>query len=170
MLVISGMLTQCGKKETLVTQTEYNAKIKNSSSVYGLCGCGENPCKFYNILFFCPCAKRILNNQDSRNFVVNWYSSCCGNPYVSYGKVCYTGDKNELYVELSGIPSCLRDCFGETYCFRANIIKCNKNTFYIGWNDSNSNVMELSNDDIYLHLKCNVNGITYECKGSVNWQ
>lgn len=160
----------CNKKETIITQTEYNSKIKNVASTQGACNCQSNPCKFYDILFFCPCAKKILNNQNSRNFIVNWNTNCCGGGMsVSYGKVCYTGDKNELYVQLSNIPGCLYDCFGDVYCFRATIIKCTQHSFYIGWNDS-VNSMELTNDDIYMNLKCNINGVYYECKGDVQWQ
>ncbi|GAB4449841.1 MAG: hypothetical protein OHK0036_07410 [Bacteroidia bacterium] len=168
-IFISFFFAECNKTE-VVTHTEYNVKLSNPTSTQGTCNCGEDPCKFYNVLSFCPCAKKILDNNNSRNFTVNWNEGCCNGFSNSFGKVCYTGDKNELYVQISNIPVCLQECFGDVYCFRATIIKCTKNTFYIGWNDANGNYLELTNDDIYIHLKCIKNGISYECKGSVTWQ
>lgn len=168
-IFILSFLVECNKKE-VVTNTEYNVKLSNSTSTQGTCNCGKDPCKFYDVFFFCSCAKKILDNKDSRNFTVSWNFGCCNGFSNSFGKVCYTGDKDELYVQLSNIPVCLQDCFGDVYCFRANIIKCTKNTFYIGWNDEIGNFLELTNDDIYIHLKCIKNGISYECKGNITWQ
>lgn len=175
LLITLYLLMGCEKPKTTITNTEYNAKIpKDTAAILSTCPCGKRPCQFTIYSTFCHCSKIILNNQESRNFVINWASNCCGggNYAPSFGKVCYTGDKDELYVEISNnVPLCLVPCYGEVACFRANIIKCHGDSFYIGWNDgTGNNTMELTNEDIVIRLKCKQNNTIYECSGTVVWQ
>jgi len=170
------ILIGCEKQETTITITDFNSKLpKDTAAILSSCPCGSRPCNFTIYSTFCECSKLILDNKDSRSFVINWKTNCCGGGYFapSYGKICYTGNKNELYVEITNnIPICLQPCYSDVACLKATVIKCNskKNTFYVGWNDSQGNYMELTNEDIRIKLTCKQNNTTYECEGTVQWQ
>ncbi len=126
----------------------------------------------------CPnfknCAKSILGNALSRNFVIDWTNcSGCGqatNPPPSNGKICYTANCGELQVQFSNLPQCMWQCYGElTNCFIFTSIVCSNGQFSMQFVGDNGNQTITITGDPDITMDCTKNGVTNTCVGKLNW-
>lgn len=158
-------------------KNDANATQKTSSapalSTAAACSCGGEPSGCSSK--FKKCARSLLNNQNSRNFVINWTSAtACGGslPAPTYGSMCYTGSCNEFYFQLaSGVPSCLGACYSAPYCVKGTSVsfssKCAFSFQYTS--DDGSQVITITGDP-HISLQCApLGGVAASCDGDLTW-
>ncbi len=146
----------------------------NSTSSAGTCNCAgaaPNNCSSK----FKKCAKQLLNNSNSRNFVINWTSATgCGGslPSPTYGHMCYTGFCNEFFLELSSdIPGCLAPCYTEPYCIKGTSVSFSSNCAlsFQYTSEDGTQVITITSDP-HISIQCSpVSGISATCDGDLTW-
>ena len=160
------------KNETNSTQ---KVSSTNSTSSAGSCNCAgaaPNGCSSK----FKKCAKQLLNNSNTRNFVVNWTSATgCGGslPAPTNGRLCYTGSCNEFFLELtSSIPYCLVPCYQAPYCVKATSVSFTNNcSFSLQYTSEDGTQVITITGDPHITIQCSpVSGVSSTCDGDLTWQ
>jgi hypothetical protein len=174
-VAITFLFIGCNKEDALKkvdnNQTQKSGSTNKATST-GTCACDVMPSNCSSK--FKKCSKQLLNNGDSRNFVINWTSAtACGStlPPNTYGHLCYTGSCNEFYLELtSSIPLCL-SCYPEPYCIKATSVSfTNKCSFSLQYtSDDGTQVITITGDP-HISIQCSpVSGISSTCDGDLTW-
>lgn len=139
----------------------------------GTCWCASMPNNCSNK--FKKCSKELLNNQSSRDFVINWTSAtACGPtlPSPTYGHLCYTGSCNEFFLELSsGLPGCLAPCYTAPYCIKATSVSFSQNcSFSLQYtSDDGTQVITITGDP-HITIQCSpVSGVSATLDGDLTW-
>lgn len=159
--------------DTNATNATQKISSTNAIKTAGACNCGGSPTGCSNK--FKKCAKQLLNNNNSRNFVINWTSAtACGNtlPSPTYGSMCYTGSCNEFFLQLtSGVPACLAACYPAPYCVKGTSVSFSNNcSFSFQYtSDDGSQVITITGDP-HISIQCApLGGVNATCDGDLTW-